>query len=77
MLLSPASWLLQVRGQGLGSGTASTLAPTVGAGLPAIPGHNEKAPEMFDHFRGFVLFNNGGEIGTFRISLLGPINTRL
>jgi len=52
------------KGQGLGSGTASTLAPTVGAGLPAIPGHNEKAPEMLDHFRGFVLFNNGGEIGT-------------
>jgi len=38
---------------------------------------HEKAPEMFNHFRGFVLFNNGGEIGTFRISLLGPINTRL
>ncbi|WP_310355459.1 hypothetical protein [Pseudomonas brassicacearum] len=24
---------------------------------------NEKAPEMFNHFRGLVVFNNGGEIG--------------
>ena len=55
---------------GPSSGIASTLAPTVGAGLPAIPRHNEKAPEMFDHFRGFVLFNNGGEIG---IRTLGTV----
>ena len=25
--------------------------------------NNEKAPEMFNHFRGLVVFNNGGEIG--------------
>ena len=55
---------------GPSSGIASTLAPTVGAGLSAIPRHNEKAPEMFDHFRGFVLFNNGGEIG---IRTLGTV----
>ena len=24
---------------------------------------NEKAPEMFNHFRGLVIHNNGGEIG--------------
>ena len=31
--------------------------------LPDQYDRNEKAPEMFNHFRGFVLFNNGGEIG--------------
>ena len=32
-------------------------------GTAFIDAH-EKAPEMFNHFRGFVLFNNGGEIGS-------------
>ena len=30
-------------------------------GLSSHP-ENEKAPEMFNHFRGLVVFNNGGEI---------------
>ena len=42
--------------------------------LSSNPG-NEKAPEMFNHFRGFVLFNNGGEIGTLRKQPYGPTNT--
>ena len=32
---------------------------------------------MFNHFRGFVLFNNGGEIGTFRINPSSPLKSRL
>ena len=42
-------------------------------GTAFIDAH-EKAPEMFNHFRGFVLFNNGGEIGTLRKQPIGPIN---
>ena len=38
-------------------------------GTAFIDAH-EKAPEMFNHFRGFVLFNNGGEIG---IRTLGTV----
>jgi hypothetical protein len=34
---------------------------------------NEKAPEIFNNFRGLVLFNNGGEIGTFRIIPYSPL----
>ena len=41
----------------LGSGSAG-----VENGLSSHP-ENEKAPEMFNHFRGLVVFNNGGEIG--------------
>ena len=48
-------------------------------GTAFIDAH-EKAPEMFNHFRGFVLLNNGGEIGirTRTIALAGryrPLNT--
>ena len=68
-----ASKLAPTGSWGPSSGIASTLAPTVGAGLPAIPRHNEKAPEMFDHFRGFVLFNNGGEIGTLSQIVCKPL----
>ena len=38
-------------------------------GTAFIDAH-EKAPEMFNHFTGFVLFNNGGEIG---IRTLGTV----
>ena len=50
----------------LGSGSAG-----VENGLSSHP-ENEKAPEMFNHFRGLVVFNNGGEIGTFRIERCSP-----
>ena len=53
----------------LGSGSAG-----VENGLSSHP-ENEKAPEMFNHFRDLVVFNNGGEIGTSRISPPTPINT--
>ena len=48
----------------LGSGSAG-----VENGLSSHP-ENEKAPEMFNHFRGLVVFNNGGEIG---IRTLGTV----
>ena len=53
----------------LGSGSAG-----VENGLSSHP-ENEKAPEMFNHFRGLVVFNNGGEIGTLRKKPRKPINT--
>ena len=48
----------------LGPGSAG-----VENGLSSHP-ENEKAPEMFNHFRGLVVFNNGGEIG---IRTLGTV----
>ena len=42
-------------------------------GTAFIDAH-EKAPEMFNHFRGFVLFNNGGEIGTLNTLAATPQN---
>lgn len=50
----------------LGPGSAG-----VENGLSSHP-ENEKAPEMFNHFRGLVVFNNGGEIGTLRIERCSP-----
>ena len=46
---------------------------TLRQNLPRLFDAHEKAPEMFNHFRGFVLFNNGGEIGTSRIARSSPL----
>lgn len=53
----------------LGPGSAG-----VENGLSSHP-ENEKAPEMFNHFRCLVLLNNGGEIGTFRTRPSNPLNS--
>lgn len=53
----------------LGPGSAG-----VENGLSSHP-ENEKAPKMFNHFRGLVLFNNGGEIGTISQYYSNPFKT--
>lgn len=42
---------------------------------PKRNARNEKAPEIFNNFRGLVLFNNGGEIGTHYKAPPTPTNT--
>jgi len=44
---------------------------------PKRNARNEKALEMFNHFKGLVVFNNGGEIGTLENHLLTPATTVL